>query len=121
MNPFAFDYRGWTFNLYPTHKAVWQQLTVCIYYLIYFLLNFNLNFISSVNLGFGHCYISERSQETGRGAGGYLKEEERGKKEKRAGCLLGALFAIPFPMHLVRVCEEREQKGDGRLGPINNQ
>jgi len=34
---------------------------------------------------------------------------EWGKRRKKsAACLLGALFAIPFPMHLVCVCAERE-------------
>lgn len=57
-----------------------------------------------------------------------LKKEGGGKRgekgKKNEACLLGALFAIPFPMHLVCVCAEREkgeQEGDGRLGPINNQ
>lgn len=35
-NRFAFNCGGWMFNLYPTHWAVWQQITSCIYYLIYF-------------------------------------------------------------------------------------
>lgn len=76
-----------------------------------------------MSLGSGHCYTSERSQKTGRG--GRRKEGGEEKEEKKsAACLLGALFAIPFPMHLVCVCAESregEQKGDGRLGPINNQ
>lgn len=37
------------------------------------------------------------------------------KEEKNAACLLGALFAIPFPMHLVCVCAERE-RGRGGVG-----
>lgn len=74
-----------------------------------------------MSLGSEHCYINEMFSEK-------RKKEERGRKEgggkKSAACLLGALFAIPFPMHLVCVCagrERREQEGDGRLGPINNQ
>lgn len=35
------------------------------------------------------------------------------KEEKNAACLLGALFAIPFPMHLVCVCAERERGSEG--------
>lgn len=51
-----------------------------------------------------------RKQGVGACGGGEKKEEERGKKEKKsAACLLGALFAIPFPMHLVCVCAERER------------
>lgn len=36
-----------------------------------------------------------------------------GGKKKSAACLLGALFAIPFPMHLVCVCAERERGSGG--------
>lgn len=43
------------------------------------------------------------------------EEEEEGRKKgkKNAACLLGALFAIPFPMHLVCVCAERERGSEG--------
>lgn len=43
--------------------------------------------------------------------GGGGEGEKRG--EKNAACLLGALFAIPFPMHLVCVCAERERGSEG--------
>lgn len=49
--------------------------------------------------------------------GGEKKEEEEEREEKKnrksAACLLGALLAIPFPMHLVCVCVERERGSEG--------
>lgn len=105
LNPCAFNYRGWTFNLYPTHRAVWQQITACIYYLIYFRRNFNLNFISSVSLGSGHCYINERSQKIGR-----EKKEEEKRKEKK----VQPVSWVPFlPSHFLCIWSVFVRRGRG--------
>lgn len=85
-----------------------------------FLLNFNLNFISSVSLGSGHCYINEPSQKSGKGE----KRRRRRENEKKCSLSLGCPFCHPIS-YASGLClcgeGEGEQKGDGRLGPINNQ
>lgn len=75
-----------------------------------------------MSLGSGHCYINERSQKTGRG--GVKREEEKGGEEKKCSLSLGCPFCHPIS-YASGLClcgeGEGEQKGDGRLGPINNQ
>lgn len=81
-----------------------------------FLLSFNLNFISSVSLGSGHCYINEHSQKR--------RRRRRGGKEKKCSLSLGCPFCHPISYASgLCLCREGEGelKGDGRLGPINNQ
>jgi len=103
--PFVSNKRGWTFNPYPTHRYLWQEKKISIYYLnSFFLLNLNLNFSPSVSFGFGHLYINEAS----------LKKKEKKNNREKAVCLLGALLAIPFPMHLVCVCAQEKRGGRGR-------
>lgn len=118
LNPFAFNNRGWTCNLYPTHRDIWQKDHLYLFFHLFFL-NFDLNFLSSVSPWSGHFNINERSQKIE----GRRERKERREKREKAICLLGALLAIPFPMHLVCVCAESERgRGrEGRLGPINNQ
>lgn len=114
--PFVSNKRGWTFNPYPTHRYLWQEKKIYIYYLIsFFLLNLNLNFSPSVSFGFGHLYINEASLKKKDEERQRKRGEERKKKQRKSTvCLLGALLAIPFPMHLVCVCAQEKRGERGR-------
>lgn len=96
----------------PTHEAALQQIIAGIYlsfFHSFFFYSSPQRFLFRVRSGFWarlqKWTFSEWKEE---------EEEEKGRKEeKNAACLLGALFAIPFPMHLVCVCAERERGSEG--------
>lgn len=83
--PFVSNKRGWTFNPYPTHRYLWQEKKIYIYYLIsFFLQNLNLNFSPSVSFGFGHLYINEASLKKKDEERQRKRGEERKKKREKA-------------------------------------
>lgn len=82
--PFVSNKRGWTFNPYPTHRDLWQEKEIYIYYLIsFFLLNLNLNFSPSVSFGFGHLYINEASRKKRKRRNRENEEREKNREKAR--------------------------------------